>query len=235
MRDTERARRRVRFAGHGLLFPGFSAGVVYNTPDLAGLSAHGRRLRSRGQFGKAIRADAVPAIRGRDPILDAEHLFASSSTANGRGSAANTDLQLNPNASGVNGGGASLSVLSRREVVLRREGLGLYVPMENSPLFADEQGVLRNSRGYVGMASLTFGDTKIAGGFGVTELKMTQTEAEPFATLTIPSAVGISAESTRASTRRSPWRSSSSAACTNGKTRSNPPGARCPQAGSQTS
>jgi hypothetical protein len=58
--------------------------------------------------------------------------------------------------------------------------------MENSPLFADEQGVLRKSRGYVGMASLTFGDTKIAGGFGVTELKTTATEAEPFATLTIP-------------------------------------------------
>jgi hypothetical protein len=66
--------------------------------------------------------------------------------------------------------------------------------MENSPLFADEEGVLRKTHGYVGMLSATVDQTKIAAGAGVSRLMTTITETEPFATLTIPRRqLGISA------------------------------------------
>ena len=60
------------------------------------------------------------------------------------------------------------------------KGLGLLIPMFNTPLFSDVSKVLRSSQGYVGMASLKFGNTKIGGGAGVSQLEMTVNEQEPF-------------------------------------------------------
>jgi len=73
------------------------------------------------------------------------------------------------------------------------KGVTLVIPIFNTPIFADQTNVLRTGTGFLGMASLTFGDTKIAGGAGVSQLKLTPNDKEPFAQLVPPKKqVGIS-------------------------------------------
>jgi len=54
------------------------------------------------------------------------------------------------------------------------------IPIFNTPIFTDTKKVLRKGQGFAGMASLTFGGTKIAGGAGVSQLKLTSSEQEPY-------------------------------------------------------
>jgi len=53
------------------------------------------------------------------------------------------------------------------------QGLGIYSAMEDSPIFSDSIGVIRHQQGVVAMASVSFGDTKIGGGAGVTQVLRT--------------------------------------------------------------
>jgi hypothetical protein len=182
------------YAGHGLLFPGYNAGIVYNTPVLAGFQL------SAGAYDPAVIPDRQYE-RTPYPRLEGELTFTAKGVINlfadglWQRIGNNADPLLNTDASGVAfGGRLTVGPLSAGGAYYRGQGLGLYVPMENSPLFSDEHGILRQTRGYVGMASLTFGQTKIAGGAGVSRLLTTMTESEPFATLTIPKQqTGISA------------------------------------------
>jgi hypothetical protein len=182
------------YAGHGLLFPGYNAGIVYNTPVLAGFQLSG------GIYDPAVIPDRQYE-RTPYPRLEGELTFAVprilSVFVDGlwQRIGNNADPLLNTDASGVAfGGRVTLGPFSAGGAYYRGQGLGLYVPMENSPLFSDEQGILRQTRGYVGMAAITIGQTKIAGGAGVSRLLTTITESEPFATLTIPKQqTGISA------------------------------------------
>jgi len=205
-------------AGHGLLFPSFNAGIVYNTPDLAGfqvsVGAYDPAAISERNYERTplprieaeltyklpnvfhVFADALwQRIGNNDPITDAM----GNPVLDGGGK----PVQQNVDAMGVAAGlGLTLGPFQAGGAFYSGKGLGLYVPMENSPLFSDEKKVLRPSQGFVGMASLTFGDTKIAGGAGVSQLKMTKTlnpdgtplESEPFAKLTFPKQqLGVSA------------------------------------------
>ena len=82
-------------------------------------------------------------------------------------------------------------------------GLTLIVPIFNTPILTDQNNnpVLRKGLGFAGMASLTFGGTKIAGGAGVSQLKLTPSEMEPYShAWFLPSS---SSASRLASTRRS--------------------------------
>ena len=183
------------YAGHGILFPSFNAGVVYNTPDIAGLQL------SVGAYDPAAIAERQ-FERTPYPRVEAElsyhfhtkfRLFADMLWQR---LGSNTDSTLNPDANGVAAGASvAFGPFAAGLAYYGGQGLGLYVPMENSPLFSDEMGVLRKSRGFVGMASLTFRDTKVAGGAGVTQLMKTSTEpVGPFPALTIPKRqIGISA------------------------------------------
>ena len=65
------------------------------------------------------------------------------------------------------GAQVTLGPLSLGGAYYTGKGLGLLIPMFNTPLFSDVSKVLRSSQGYVGMASLKFGNTKIGGGAGV--------------------------------------------------------------------
>jgi hypothetical protein len=173
------------YAGHGLLFPGYNAGLVYNTPPLGGFQV------SAGVYDPAVIPDRQYE-RTPYPRLEGEATFTHQYLGvfmdlMWQRIGSNTDPLLNTDASGIAAGGrVTLGPLTAGLAYYFGQGLGLYIPMENSPLFSDEQGILRQSRGYVGMASLNFGPTKIAAGAGVSQLNMTITEAEPFATLTIP-------------------------------------------------
>ena len=191
------------FAGHGLLFPSFNAGVVYNTPDLFGLQlsvgAYDPAAISERQYEitpyprvEAELAYKLPGhfrlfadvlwqrVGNNVPLMDPQGASLGMQRADAVGAAAGASVTVGPLALG----GAAYS----------GSGLGLYVPMENTPLFSDQKGILHKSQGAVGMASLTFGETKIAGGAGVSQLKMTATESEPFSSQVIPKQqLGISA------------------------------------------
>ncbi len=131
-------------AGFGILFPGFNAGIVYNTPELAGFQL------SVGMF---------------DPSAISER-------------------------SGVNLGPVQLGLAG-----FYAQGGGIYAPLENYPLFADNLGVLRKQQGFLGLGSITFGNTKIAGGAGLTQiLKTINDPSGPFTTGNYPKQqMGISA------------------------------------------
>ena len=151
------------YAGHGLLFPGYNAGIVYNTPVLAGFQLSG------GAYDPAVIPDRQYE-RTPYPRLEGELTFTVpqrlSVFVDGlwQRIGNNADPLLNTDASGVAfGGRLTLGPFSAGGAYYRGQGLGLYVPMENSPLFADEQGILRQTRGYVGMAAVSFRQTKIAG------------------------------------------------------------------------
>jgi hypothetical protein len=191
------------FAGHGVLYPGFNAGVVYNTPDLAGFQLTAGifdpvaitertytitplpRVEAELTFNVSghlkVFGDALwQRLSNENPLKDPTTMMpivdangkTTKQTVDATGYAAGIEIMGGP----VQVGGA----------FFKGKGLGLTVPMDNTPLFSDEQGVLREGQGFVGMASLTFGETKLAGGGGVSQMKMTSTESEPFATLDIP-------------------------------------------------
>jgi len=68
------------------------------------------------------------------------------------------------------------------------KGLTLIVPIFNTPILTDQNinPVLRGSLGFAGMASLRFGGTKIAGGAGMSQLKLTPYEQEPYSSQVPP-------------------------------------------------
>jgi len=192
------------FAGHGVLFPGFNAGFLYSTPSLAGLqvtvgvydpsvnSEKGYEItpypRLEGQLSYNLHDTLKVFVEGmwqrlintnplRDdmsmPILD----------ASGR------PLNEIADASGV-AAGAQVSVgpLQVGGSFYQGKGLTLIVPIFNTPILTDQNinPVLRGSLGFAGMASLRFGGTKIAGGAGMSQLKLTPYEQEPYSSQVPP-------------------------------------------------
>ena len=197
------------FAGHGVLFPAFNAGFLYNTPSLAGLqltlglydpSVNSERAyeitpypRLEAQlsynlhgvfkvFGEAMWQRLI----NTNPILDA--MGNPVLDASGRPTRQVAD------ANGVSAGASlSLGPLQLGGSFYQGTGLTLIVPIFNTPIFSDQNNILRKGQGFAGMASLTFGGTKIAGGAGVSQLKLTPAEMEPYSQIVPPKQqIGIS-------------------------------------------
>ena len=182
------------YAGHGMLFPSYNAGIVYNTPDLAGfqlsVGAYDPVAISERQYERT----PLPRMEG-ELIFHVEKHFQLFVDGLWQRIGSNTNKDLNPDAVGAAAGArVAFGPFAAGVSYFTGQGLGLYVPMENSPLFADEMGVLRKTHGFAGMAGLTFGQTKVAAGAGVTNLMKTVSEPKgPFTSLTIPSQqLGIS-------------------------------------------
>ncbi len=196
-------------AGHGVLFPAFNAGVLYNTPSLAGFqltvglydpSVNSERAyeitpypRLEAQisynlhnkfkvFGEAMWQRLINANPIRDamgnPVLDAS----------------GNPMRQIADANGVSAGAAlSVGPLQLGGSFYQGTGLTLIVPIFNTPIFADQNNILRKGQGFAGMASLTFGGTKIAGGAGISQLKLTSAEMEPYSQIVPPKQqIGIS-------------------------------------------
>ncbi len=87
-----------------------------------------------------------------------------------------TNVDQIVDAQGVSAGaGATLGPVALGFTGHTGQGMGLYTALEDHPIVADsEHGVLRKFSGFLGLASLTLGDTKIAGGAGVTKVKKNQ-------------------------------------------------------------
>jgi hypothetical protein len=112
-----------------------------------------------------------PVMMTQVPVLDANGRPVNR-VADANGVAAGASLSLGP----VQLGGS----------YYRGAGLTLIIPIFDTPIFADENQVLRKSQGFAGMASVTLKNTKIAGGAGVSQLILTNTEMEPFSQLVPP-------------------------------------------------
>ena len=186
------------FAGHGVLFPAFNAGFLYSTPSLAGIqltvglfdpsvnSEKGYEItpypRLEAQLSYNLHETLKLFVEGmwqrlinsnplRDdmsnPILDANGRPLNE-IADANGIAAGLQLNVGP----LQVGGS----------FYQGKGLTLIVPIFNTPILTDQNmnPVLRGSLGFAGMASLHFGGTKIAGGAGVSQLKLTPFEQEPY-------------------------------------------------------
>ena len=193
------------FAGHGVLFPGFNAGVLYSTPNLAGIRATVGIYDPSVNSEKAFEITPYPRVEGQlsynlhetlkvfvegmwQRLINSTGLRDDMGTpildANGR------PLNQVADANGV-AAGLQLSVgpLQVGGSFYQGTGLTLIVPIFNTPILTDQnvnRPVLRKGQGFAGMASLHFGGTKIAGGAGVSQLKLTPFEQEPYASQVPP-------------------------------------------------
>jgi len=186
------------FAGHGVLFPAFNAGFLYSTPSLAGLKVTVGLYDPSVNSEKGYEITPYPRLEGQISynLHDTLKLFVEGmwqrliNTNPLRDDMSNPILDANgrpmneiADANGV-AAGAQLSVgpLQVGGSFYQGKGLTLIVPIFNTPILTDQNinPVLRGSLGFAGMASLRFGATKIAGGAGVSQLKLTPYEQEPY-------------------------------------------------------
>jgi hypothetical protein len=190
------------FAGHGVLFPAFNAGFLYSTPLLAGLQATIGFYDPSVNSERAYEITPYPRLEGQifynlhnvlrvfgeamwqrlintNPITDAM----GNPVLSGNGN----QMRQVADASGVSAGASlSLGFFQIGGSFYQGKGLTLIVPIFNTPIFSDQNNILRPGQGFAGMASLTFGSTKIAGGAGVSQLKLTSAEREPYSQIVPP-------------------------------------------------
>jgi hypothetical protein len=172
--------------GTGVLFPGFSAGLVYGTPRLAGLSLEVGvydPIRLLGAWESVPYPRPQAALTFEQPLgdLGKVHLFSE-----GVYQYANrTDIEMDgsenfrtTSAWGVTGGG-------RLEIGPARlggglyygRGLGFFYALQNTPnvTFDNDQN-LRYFDGYYGQAALIFGKLHVAAGAGIARMKLGEDE-----------------------------------------------------------
>jgi hypothetical protein len=184
------------FAGHGVLFPAFNAGFLYSTPSLGGLQLTAALFDPTVNSEKAYEITPYPRLEAQlaykfrqvlkvfgeamwqrlintNPVMD--------DMGNPVPDASGRPTDRVADASGLSAG-AQIAVgpLQLGGSYYRGTGLTLIVPIFNTPIFADQKNVLRAGQGFAGMASLTFGGTKIAGGAGISQLQLTAVEMEPY-------------------------------------------------------
>jgi hypothetical protein len=172
--------------GFGILFPAFNAQITYSTPELAGFQL------SAGLFDPATVQESnytrtpLPRVEGELSFKAAKAFHAEVSGSWQR--IGHADPQTNPDvdslgvaaAAGVNLGPLQLGVAG-----FTGQGLGIWVALENYPVFSDPAHVLRKQKGVLGMAALNFGHTKIAAGVGETLIGATANDVF-IGTVTVP-------------------------------------------------
>jgi hypothetical protein len=185
------------FAGHGILFPGFNAGFLYSTPKVVGIQATVGLYDPTVNSERGYLITPYPRIEGQlaynfqdhfkvfgeamwqrlinqAPLKDA----AMNVVLDGAGKPMNQVADATGFAAGASFSGGPVQLGG---AFYTGTGLTLIVPIFNTPILTDGINVLRKGQGFVGMASLTFGGTKIAGGGGISQLKLT-----PFDRQTLP-------------------------------------------------
>jgi hypothetical protein len=199
------------FAGHGILFPGFNAGALYATPKFVGIQATVGLYDPTVNSEKQYEVTPYPRLEGQISYNWQDHLkvfgegmwqrlINTSPLKDGAGNvlvdSAGKQRDQVADANGV-AAGASFSggPVQVGGAFYMGTGLTLIVPLFNTPILTDRPGVLRKGQGFVGMASLHFGGTKIAGGAGISQLKLTPTDKQdaPFSQQVPPKQqIGIS-------------------------------------------
>jgi hypothetical protein len=161
------------FAGYGILFPGYNAGIVYNTPVFGGFQISGGAFDPSGLDTAQYQRTPLPRVEG-EATFEVPKIFKASASGQWQKIGQNAAPYLLVDSSGVSfSAGVDLGPVQLGGAGFFGQGLGIYQALENTPIFSDQQGVLRHQQGYMGVASLTLGGTKLAGGVGVTQIKKT--------------------------------------------------------------
>ncbi len=161
------------FAGFGLLFPAYNAGLVYNTPELAGLQLSVGAFDPSAVSTASYQRTPYPRMEG-DLTYSVPRYFKASVSGQWQRIGQNAAPFLDVDAVGASlSAGVTLGPVQLGGAGFIGQGLGIYSAMEDSPIFSDSVGVIRHQQGFVGMASVSFGGTKVAGGAGVTQVVKT--------------------------------------------------------------
>jgi hypothetical protein len=173
------------FAGYGILFPAFNAGLVYSTPSAAGLQLSVGAYDPSAVSTASYQRTPYPRLEG-EVTFEVPKYFKASASGQWQRIGQNAAPFLNVDAIGASfSAGVTLGPLGLGGAAFTGQGLGIYSAMEDSPIFSDAQGLVRHQQGFLGVASLTFGDTKIAGGGGVNQVKKTVNDgAGPLTSMT---------------------------------------------------
>ncbi len=157
-------------AGFGILFPGFNAGIVYNTPEIAGFQLSAGMYDPSAIAERSYERTPYPRMEG-ELTFKVPKYFNASVSGQWQRLGQNATPYLEVDALGVSGSvGANLGPVQLGVAGFYGQGGGIYAALEDYPLFADDQGVLRHQRGILALGSVTFGSTKIAGGGGFTQI-----------------------------------------------------------------
>ena len=164
-------------SGFGILFPGFHAGLVYNTPSLAGLQLSAGLYDPAQLAEGAYRRTPLPRVEAELTYKAPDYFRAFVGTLWQRVSRNETDpVTMAQNARSADAAGVSYGFMLNAGPVAAGfsgytgKGLGLYTPLEDNPINILPSGALRKQNGYYGAASLTFAQTKLAGGVGISRL-----------------------------------------------------------------
>jgi hypothetical protein len=176
-------------SGFGVLFPGFHAGAVYNTPDLGGLQISAGLYDPSALGEGAYRRTPLPRVEAEVSFKAENHFRAFAGALWQRVSRNKTvtdpvTMMDTPASQDVDATGVSYGLMATAGPVnvgfsgYFGKGLGLYTPLEDNPInIISSTGELRKQNGYYGAASLTFGETKVAGGVGISRL--TRADEDP--------------------------------------------------------
>lgn len=175
----------------GATFPGYEPGVVYSTPTLAGfqlsVGAYDPVTIGLAQLDRA----PLPRIEGE---LKYEYktnvrVFGSGfwqvlegTTPDTRPEAMGRQKNLQAHAFGVQAGAmVAVGPVQVGGAAMQGRGFGPITYLEGSPVATDPTGVLRDSRGAFGLASVTFDSAhlKLAGGAGVWHVDRAKNDSGP--------------------------------------------------------
>jgi hypothetical protein len=171
-------------SGFGVLFPGFHSGLVYNTPKVGGLQLSAGLYDPIELPTNDYRRTPYPRAEA-EATLKVKHIFKAflgglwqrlsrnrmGATDPVTGVAAMSSQDVD--AMGVNYGlGVNVGPVALGATGYYGKGLGYYLPLEDNPIdVITATGALRIEDGYYGAASVTFGDTRLAAGIGVSRGK----------------------------------------------------------------
>jgi hypothetical protein len=170
-------------SGFGVLFPGFHAGAVYNTPELGGLQLSAGLFDPAALSEGAYRRTPLPRVEAELTFKVPKYFRAFAGTLWQRVSRNKTvtdpvTMMDSPTTQDVDAKGFDYGLMVTLGPVglgfsgYFGQGLGLYTPLEDNPInIVASTGELRSQDGYYGAASLTFGETRLAGGVGISRLK----------------------------------------------------------------
>ena len=180
--------------GFGILFPAFNAQITYNTPEFAGFQLSAGVFDPVAVLARGYARTPLPRVEAELTYKLPKYFHAEVSGSWQR-IGHQDELTLNVDSYGVAAAaGVNLGPVQLGAAGFMGQGLGIWVAMENYPVFSDDKFILRKQKGFLGMAALNLGQTKIAAGVGQTMVDKTVNDPAVFDALNFPAKqFGISA------------------------------------------
>ena len=189
--------------GTGVMFPGFAAGFVYETPKLAGLMLQVGLfdpVRLLGAWNRAPvpRPEAALSFEqkfGALSLLKFQAEGMMQPVSRGEADASGAPHMVHDSVWGVAGGGrVEVGPLRFGAAAFRGKGLGQYYALQNSPVaFSPATYELRSFTGVYGQAALVFGPVQLAAGLGKVHIDQLEVDKRDESLSNAKSQTGISA------------------------------------------